>query len=302
MGGVIKRLLEMLSKFAGASAVGAMLGGCATIPANSLPNTAGAGDLMKQVMGRKDKIVHLSPATGLNKPVLLLLHGATADPSEMLDIASAWAGTYDVYLYSYNYHERVEKIAAGLAAELKLLQSRNRRAENATIVAYSYSAIVFRAAVVLTDDQTAFSGLSLVQLVPSAGGSYRARRMRNPISAALVSLASNPSVALNPYGRFAEKVWEGKGNQKFYEVIKPERVHTILVEGDSHSLAKAKNEKVHQRYQNGIGPNVVVIPKSTGVSHEYFPTHPVGLAYLKTILELPPGNSAFNQTPVTNSN
>jgi len=299
MGGVIKRLLEILSKFAGTAAVASVLGGCATIPANSLPNTAGGDDLMKQVMGRKDKIVHLSPATGLNKLVLLLLHGATADPSEMMDIASAWAGTYDVYLYSYNYHERVEKIAAGLASELKELQFRNRRAENATIVVYSYSAIVFRAAVVLTEDQTVFSGVSLIQLVPSAGGSYRARRMRNPIAAALVSLASNPSVALNPYGHFAEKVWEGKGNQKFYEVIKPERVHTILVVGDSHSLAKAKNEKVHQRYQNGIGPNVVVIPKSTGVSHEYFPTHPVGLAYLKTVLELP--GTAFNQSPVTNS-
>jgi hypothetical protein len=296
---VMQRLLKLSSLAAVAAAAGTLLGGCAVTPANRLPGAAGTGDLMKQVMGRKDKIVHLSPETDRNKPVLLLLHGATEDPSEMMDIASAWTGTYDVFLYSYNYHERVEKVAAGLATELKGLECRNRLAANMTVIAYSYAAIVFRAAVVMTEDKAVFSGVSLVQLVPSAGGSYLARGMKYPGVAALVSLASNPSVASNPYGSFARRVWEGNGNREFYEVIQSERLHTILVEGDSHSLARVKDEQVRRRYQNGIGPNVAVIPKSTGVSHEYFPTHPVGLAYLKTILELPPGNSAFDQTPVT---
>ena len=35
-----------------------------------------------------------------------------------------------------------------------------------------------------------------------------------------------------------------------------------------------------------IESNVVVIPKSAGVTHEYLPTHPKALAYLNATLEL----------------
>ena len=111
--------------------------------------------------------------------------------------------------------------------------------------------------------------------------------MQIPLLASLVRLASNPSAAEDPYGSFAKKIWEGDGNDIFYAVINPRRMQTILVEGDSHSLARARNKNVQRRYKNGIGENVTIIPKGAGVDHDYFPTEPAALEYLRKALELP---------------
>lgn len=265
----------------------ALLAGCATPPANTLLDSDGTAQTLKELMARRDKIVHLSPSpVEMGKPVLLLLHGATDDPTEMMNIVREWREKYDVFLYSYNYHHRIDKVASDLVREIKKLKAENSHREPMTVLVYSYSAILFRDTVIIADDPALFAGVSLVQLVPTAGGSYLARTMRHPLTAWLVSLASKPSAAENPYGRFARQIWAGEGNQKFYEAIAPQRIHTLVLEGDSHSLAGVKNEDVQQRYKNGLGPNVVVIPASAGVTHEYFPTEPAALQYVRKLLEL----------------
>jgi hypothetical protein len=96
---------------------------------------------------------------------------------------------------------------------------------------------------------------------------------------------SKSSRAENPYGRFAEQIWDGDGNRKFYEIINPGRVHTILLEDDVHSLSPSTDKKVQERYDNGIGTNFEVIPQSAGVTHDYFPTNHVALGYLRKLLE-----------------
>jgi hypothetical protein len=227
-----------------------------------------------------------------DQPTLLLLHGATDDPSEMLAIAKQWAETHNVFLYSYNFHHSIEKLASDLVREMKELESMTEtltRPESAsrkiTVIVYSYSAIVFRKSVLLTDDKALFSNVSLIQLVPTAGGSHLARSLENPVAAFLVSLASRPSTAQNPYGSMAKELWGAKGNRKFNAAISPDRVHTLLVDNDSHSLAKVQNKDVQERYRNGIGPNVVTIPKDSGVTHENFPNHPIALHYLRKTIE-----------------
>ena len=272
--------------FCAAAAAGILLCGCAAVPGNSLLLTEGQGKLMKEVMERKDKIISLSRREAdRGKPVLLLLPGATEDPTEMMDIAREWRGDYNVFLYSYNYHERVEKVAADLTSEMTRLKTENHG--KVTVLVYCYSAIVFREAVILGGERTLFADASLIQLAPTAGGSHLARAMKFPVLAFFVALASHPSAAENPYGRFAEKLWDGAGNKKFYEVINPQRMQTFVVEGDTHSLAGVRDENVQRRYKNGIGPNVVVIPASAGVTHEYFPTQPAGLEYLKPCWKFP---------------
>lgn len=266
--------------------VGALLSGCATLPAPKSGADEPTTAVMQGVMERKNRIVHLpSPATNGPRPDLLLLHGATEDPTEMMEIFRQSRGKFDVYLYSYNYHERVKKLAVDLVREVQRLQTSGQVTGNLTVVTYSYSAIVFRTAVIQGESPATFAGATLVQLVPTAGGSRRALGMGIPIIGALASLASKPSAAQNPFGRFARSLWEGNGNRKFYEVIQPARMHSLVVEGDSHSLGDHKNAKLQRRYQNGVGPNVVTIPKTTGVTHEYFPTHPVALAYLRRLME-----------------
>ncbi|MGA2870314.1 MAG: hypothetical protein ABSF34_14290, partial [Verrucomicrobiota bacterium] len=156
-----------------------------------------------------------------------------------------------------------------------------------TFVAYSYGAIVFREAVITAKDRTLFSDASLIQLVPTAGGSFLARSLKNPVLAWVVSRFSQPTYAENPNGGFAERLWAGAGNQKFYEVIHPGRVHSILVEGDPHSLAEIADLNIRARYHNGIGLNAVVIPQSAGVTHDYFPTQPAALEYLRSLLGPP---------------
>jgi hypothetical protein len=111
--------------------------------------------------------------------------------------------------------------------------------------------------------------------------------MENPLADIIISFASKPSAASNPYGSFAKKLWEGEGNEKFYRVIAQRQMQTILVEGDANSLSQMKDEKVLRRYRNGIGENIIVVPKSTGVTHEYFPVEPAGLEYLRKVMESP---------------
>jgi pimeloyl-ACP methyl ester carboxylesterase len=257
---------------------------------------------MQEVMERKGNIVHLSADAEDNKPVLVLLHGATADPSEMMEIARQWKKEYDVFLFSYNYHEPVRKVASEFTREMQRLKAGNRLGERVTVIAYSYAAIVFREAVITAPDRTIFSDDSLIQLVPTAGGSHLAWAMQFCPFEFFMGMFSSMSVAEDPYGTLARRLWEGEGNAKFYDVIKPRRMQTILVEGDSHSLARVRNKKVQRRYKNGIGENVTIIPKGTGVVHDYFPTEPAALEYLRRALDWPlagaepAGKPAVHQT------
>ena len=266
---------------------GVILSGCTTVPRGNFDTSAILEPKNKEVMERKGHIVQLSGDSETTRPVLVLLHGATPDPSEMMEIARQWKKEYDVYLFSYNYHEPIQKVASKFTCEMQRLKAENRLGARVTVIAYSYAAIVFREAVITAPDQTLFSDASLIQLAPTAGGSRLARAMQVPLLASLVRLASNPSAAEDPYGSFAKQIWEGEGNEKFYAVINPRRMQTILVEGDSHSLARVRNKKVQRRYKNGIGENVITIPKGAGVDHDYFPTEPAALEYLRKALELP---------------
>jgi hypothetical protein len=229
---------------------GVILSGCTTVTRGKFEASAILEPKKKEVMERKGQIVQLSGDSETTRPVLILLHGATADPSEMLEIARQWKKEYDVYLFSYNYHEPIGKVASKFIGEMQRLKAEDRLGGRVTMIAYSYAAIVFREAVITAPDQTLFSDASLIQLAPTAGGSRLARAMQVPLLASLVRLASNPSAAEDPYGSFAKKIWEGEGNEKFYAVINPRRMQTILVEGDSHSLARVRNKKVQRRYKN----------------------------------------------------
>ena len=276
----------------GVMVAGTVLTGCATFPASPCIDLQRKPDVIQEVMGRKNKIVLLSSQElRHDQPILLLLHGATDDPTEMMGIANEWAATHNVLLYSYNFHQPLEKVASDFLKEVSALKERmetiaseNSPGGSMTVVNYSYSAIVFRKSVLLSDDRQLFAGTSLIQLVPTAGGSFLARGMRYSVVAWLVSLASEFSAAQNPYGRMAEELW-GEGNKKFHEAIDPQRMHTFLVEGDSHSLAKVGNNRVLQRYRNGVGSNVVIIPKELGVTHDNFPNHPLVLAHLRKIID-----------------
>jgi hypothetical protein len=267
-----------------------VLTGCRTVP------QSGAGEtpaMMEQVMERKNRIVLLSGENLVpDQPTLLLLHGATDDPSEMLAIADQWAETHNVFLYSYNFHQSIERLARDLIREMKGLETTTKTltqpngvSRKMTVIVYSYSAIVFRKSVLLADDQALFADVSLIQLVPTAGGSHLARGLKNPVAAFLVSLASMPSTAQNPYGSMAKELWGIKGSRKFDAAINPDRVQTFLVDDDSHSLADTRNKDVQERYRSGIGSNVVMIPQESGVTHENFPNHPVALYYLQKTLE-----------------
>jgi hypothetical protein len=265
---------------------GLLLTGCATVIPGKFDLAFLYDQKIKEVMERKGIIVHLSPDAERKKPALILLHGATADPREMMEIARQWRKEYDVFLFSYNYHEPVEKVASNFTREMERLKTEDRLSERVTVVTYSYAAVIFREAVITAPDRTLFCDDALIQLVPTAGGSRLARGMQHRLFALFIGMFSNMSAAEDPYGSLAKKLWEGEGNVKFYEVIKPRRMQTILIEGDSHSLARVKDKKVQRRYKNGIGENVIVIPKAAGVMHDYFPTEPAALEYLRKALEL----------------
>jgi pimeloyl-ACP methyl ester carboxylesterase len=280
-GGFSWRTLMRMSCIAIAAAVA--LG--STLAPSGFAETNRDKSKLGEIMERNDRLVQLSDPN-CRKPPLFLIHGATDDPTEMMAIAREWRNDYNVFLYSYNYHKRVEKVAADFVDELARAKARGLEG-NATVIAFSYGAVVFRAAVILARDSSLFAEDRLIQLVPTAGGSFFARGMENRLAAFVISMASKPSAAVNPYGTFAQQVWEGRGNAKFYSVIDPNRMQTILVEGDANSVSRIKDEKIQRRYKNGIGENVIMVPKSAGVTHEYFPVEPAGLDYLRRVMESP---------------
>lgn len=238
-----------------------------------------------EIMERHDHLVQLSDPN-CQRPPLILIHGATDDPTEMMAIVREWRNEYNVFLYSYNYHKRVEKVAADLVNELRRLKGKGLAA-NATVIAFSYGAIVFREAVIQSTDSSLFAGDRLIQITPTAGGSFFARGMENRVAAFVISTASKPSAAANPYGDFAKHVWEGQGNAKFYSVIDSKRMLTIMVEGDPNSVSRIPDEKIQRRYKNGIGENVIIVPRSAGISHAYFVVEPAGLECLRKAMESP---------------
>jgi hypothetical protein len=274
-----------------------LLTGCAAVAPGNFSVATFQRSKAEQIMERKGSIVQLSGDSEYKKPGLVLLHGATADPSEMMDIARQCSSEYDVFLFSYNYHEPVEKVASEFTDEMTRLKSGHLFGDRVTVITYSYAAIVFREAVIAARDRTLFSDDSLVQLVPTAGGSRLARGMQHRLFAMFITMFSNMSAAEDPYGSVARKLWEGEGNKKFYEVIKPGRMQTILIEGDSHSLERVKDKKVQRRYKNGIGENVIIIPRGAGVMHDFFPTEPAALEYLRKALEGPFGGAEFTRKP-----
>jgi len=210
----------------------------------------------------------------------------------MMEIVRECSGTHNVLLYAYNHHRSVKKLASDLNREMELLREKLKNAgsgadliQNVNILTFSFSATVFRQAVLLSKDSTLYESATVIQIVPTAGGSYLARRMGLPLVGPLVSLASKPSAAENPYGRISARLWGDKGNQRFYQIINFERVYSILVEGDPHSLAQASTEELRKRYRNGVGPNITFLAKSTGVVHEYAPSHPVVVKCVRRLLD-----------------
>ena len=132
-----------------------LLSGCSHVSTDHFPRRKAEAATIRPAMQRKNEIIFLSsPEMDANKPVLLLLHGATEDPMEMMDIAREWQGTYNVLLYSYNFHRPIKTIAADLVREmntlhvrLETLRAQFTPVQNLTVVTYSYSAAIFRKAV-----------------------------------------------------------------------------------------------------------------------------------------------------------
>lgn len=267
------------------------LTGCGTLGTSRSPNETHEAKLMREVMARKDKIVLLSSVElDCDKPVLVLLHGATEDPTEMIEIFRESRADYNVLLYVYNHHQSIKRVASDFDSEMERLRAKMDRlgkeapVRHLTFITFSYSAAVFRQAVLLCPNKALFSDVSVIQLVPTAGGSNLARGMENRLIALLVSLASKPSAAENPYGRISAELWGEEGNRRFNQIVPCDRIHTILVEGDPHSLANSPSEESRRRYRNGIGPNVTLLSKSTGAVHGYMPNHPVVLKCLHNLL------------------
>ena len=263
--------------------------GCAVWPFGGKAEIGVSEKLMAEIRSRPNKVFLLTSVELMpSKPVVLLLHGATEDPSEMMNIAGLWSRTHNVLLYSYNFHQSLDDVAGDLLEELQriALQRGTTGTTNSgmTVITYSYSAAVFRKAVLLAPRASLFRDVSLIQLVPTAGGSALARRMGNAVAKSLVSVASKPSAAENPYGKTAEALWGDAGTRVFNQRIDPRRVFTVLVPRDPHSLADIDDDAVRKRYENGIGRNVVIIPARYRVTHDNAPHHPVAMDYL-TILQ-----------------
>lgn len=264
-----------------------LLGACASNRPQNLGGFAADSPTIRQIMRMDDQLIAVSPNDPTAaKPILILVHGATKDPTEMLFISEACKDSYESYLFSFDFHRPLEKVARDLIAELTQNREHWGRSREIAFVVYSYSAIVFREAVLLADDPALFRETSLIQIVPTAGGSALARPMRIPLLAWAVARASEAGRAENPYGPLSEHLWGCESQRIFSSAIDSNRVCSLILEKDAHSFANATNVRLRQHFLNGAGPRFEVIPKSSGLKHGYFPTQPAALPYVKKYLDV----------------
>src|SRR5438128_2073186 len=101
------------------------LTGCSTLGKNKLLNETHEARVVREIMARNGKIVLLSPRDlDRKKPVLVLLHGATEDPTEMMEIVRDCSGKYNVLLYAYNHHRSIKRLACDFVSEMGSLRER----------------------------------------------------------------------------------------------------------------------------------------------------------------------------------
>ena len=120
--------------------------------------------------------------------------------------------------------------------------------------------------------------MSLIQLVPTAGGSFRARFLGNPLIGRFVPWPQTSAPPRIPTARLRRNSRGAEGNQQFFGQDPPWTMRTILLQGGIPGPGAGTRESAPDC--NGIGTDVTVIGGSAGVTHENFPTHPVGLEFL----------------------
>src|SRR5207302_9075114 len=110
--------------------------------------------VMRELMARNDKIVLLSSRELVrDKPVLVMLHGATEDPTEMMEIFRESRPDHNVLLYVYNHHRSIKRVASDFVGEMKQLRAKmdllrpGAPVQHLTFITFSYSAAIFRQAV-----------------------------------------------------------------------------------------------------------------------------------------------------------
>src|SRR5258706_4326747 len=142
--------------------------GCGTLGTNKVPNESHEARVMREIMARNDKMVLLSSHELVrDKPVLVMLHGATEDPTEMMEIFRESRPDHNVVLYVYNHHRSIKKVASDFVGEMKQLRAKMDLLEQGapvqrlTFITFSYSAAIFRKAVLLSPDKVLFSDASV---------------------------------------------------------------------------------------------------------------------------------------------
>ena len=242
-------------------------------------------DDLRRIMVREQKGRIIVLTSNPEKPSLLIVTGAREnDPVGSVEyITTEYGKDFNILLYVYNETNPIENLARDLVEGVKPFKGHF----DFTVITNSYGAVIFRKAVISPGGDI-FSGASLMQQVPTAGGSALAEIVEYPLIGWPVFLTKygRISSAQNPYGNIEKALYGPEGEKAFNERIPPENVFTIRIggKGDRHSLEYNRNKGIHERYTNGIGVNVYTIPETPGVNHGNLPQQPGAMKIVRGFL------------------
>jgi len=223
-----------------------------------------------------------------SKPSIIFIHGARGgSPLDYEAYIKSYMGKYNMFVYSYNEKLSLGKISDNLAIEFREAKNSYKNLDKAAIVANSYGNLVVRKAVIDNNDNL-FKNITMVQLVPTLGGSSETIGLyifEPGIRALLIKCIGggagwHVATVLDPLGPTEEALFNKESCRKFLDGI--QRTYILRVTDDPHSpghidtlqemlTTKEDEEKFQHLYENGLAgaSSIITYKFDTDNPHDY---------------------------------
>jgi len=226
------------------------------------------------------------------KNMLFIVGAEDANPIITVDdIKSHFRDKYNIFINIYDYQNPFKYLVDDLVVKVRKLKEDYKIKNSLTVVAYSYGAVIFRAAALSEKSEGLFDGTNLKQFAPVAGGAQDvdvwARYFHTPSLFYMSQKGTwvkrddiHISRALNPYDTTQNDLYTPQKTAEFTK--KMGSIFTLLAGTDDQTMANSPIPQVRQMYKNGVGPNYEVIASAT---HEDLPNNHEALVALARSLD-----------------
>jgi hypothetical protein len=204
-------------------------------------------------------------------PALVFVPGANSPPDTFNKYMQNFQGRYNMFIFFYNYLDRLNETAGFLNQELKRSTLITSTA-NVVFIAHSFGNNILMRTVLDSEESSFFKRCQVIRLTPTVAGSRKAcnasRKFRQ-FFMGFVSLLPQVkdyreiAAAQDPLGVTIQSLVSGFDHFK----DKVNVVHTFAVLGDSHSPSKDSSILFRENYSQCILSEALILEPKTNHPH-----------------------------------